>query len=82
MTKMLRLKDVCKRLGVSKSHVRRLIQSAGFPPPVKLGARASAWPAIAVGRWIARQIKESRAASKAASPRSPTQVKKISRVNV
>lgn len=60
MAKMLRLKDICENLSVSKSHVRRLVSDAGFPPPVKLGPRASAWPAAEVDAWVSRRIEESR----------------------
>lgn len=60
MSKMMRMKEVCQRLSVSKSHVRRLVKDSGFPQPIKLGPRASAWPEAEVDNWVSRRIEEGR----------------------
>lgn len=59
--KLLRLRAVEEATGLSRSSLYRLIQSNGFPPPIQLtGARAVAWAAEDVERWINARIAESR----------------------
>ena len=41
---LLRLREVCRRTGKSRTDVYRRIAAGDFPQPVKLGERASAWP--------------------------------------
>ncbi len=53
---LLRLSEVCRRTGKSRSEVYRRIAAGDFPQPVKLGERASAWPAHEVAAWIATRI--------------------------
>ena len=53
---LLRLREVCRRTGKSRSEVYRRIAAGDFPQPVKLGERASAWPAHEVAAWIAARI--------------------------
>lgn len=71
MNKMMRLKDVCARLSVSKSHVRRLVKDSNFPQPIKLGPRASAWPEAEVDSWVSRRIEESRRRDAESAPEEP-----------
>lgn len=42
--KFIRLPEVQERTGLSKSSIYLRIQQGIFPPPVKLGLRASGWP--------------------------------------
>lgn len=66
---LLRLREVTRRTGKSRSSVYRDVAAGTFPAPVKLGERASAWPAAEVDRWIADRIAardEGRAANDAA----------------
>jgi prophage regulatory protein len=53
-----RLSKVTERTGLSRSAVYRKIVAGTFPPPVKLGQRASAWCTVEVDRWIADRISE------------------------
>ncbi|MGO1073735.1 helix-turn-helix transcriptional regulator [Lysobacter sp. CA199] len=53
---LLRLPEVMRRTGLSRSEVYRRVAAETFPAPVKLGARASAWVAVEVGAWIADRI--------------------------
>lgn len=53
---LLRLHEVCRRTGKSRSEIYRRIAAGDFPKPVKLGERASAWPEHEVSAWIADRI--------------------------
>lgn len=53
---LLRLREVCRRTCKSRSEIYRRIAAGDFPPPVKLGERASAWPEHEVTAWIASRI--------------------------
>ena len=53
---LLRLKEVCRRTGKSRSDVYRHIAAGRFPAPVKLGVRASAWVESEINAWIAERI--------------------------
>ncbi|HEY4583241.1 MAG TPA: AlpA family transcriptional regulator [Lysobacter sp.] len=56
---LLRLPEVCRRTGLSRSEIYRRIGSSGaFPAPIKLGERASAWPEHEVSAWIAARVAE------------------------
>lgn len=49
---LLRLPSVAKQIGLSKSEIYRRIKAGTFPQPLKLGARAVAWPAASVEAWV------------------------------
>lgn len=51
-----RLPWVRARTGLSRSEIYRRVAAGTFPAPVKLGERASAWPASEVDRWISERI--------------------------
>lgn len=53
---LLRLPEVCRRTGYSRSEVYRRVQAGTFPAPTKLGERASAWPEHEVTAYIAGLI--------------------------
>lgn len=55
---LLRLPEVCRRTGCSRSEIYRRVQAGTFPPPIKLGERASAWAEHEVASWIAARIAE------------------------
>ena len=57
---LLRLPQVCARLGLGRSSLYALVQRGELCPPVKLGARASAWPASEIDAFIADRIRQSR----------------------
>lgn len=47
-----RLPTVETQTGLSKSEIYRRIKIGTFPKPLKLGARAVAWPASAIESWV------------------------------
>jgi prophage regulatory protein len=49
---LLRLPSVEAQTGLSKSEIYRRIKEGTFPKPLKLGARAVAWPAAQVDAWV------------------------------
>ena len=59
-TAILRWPDVHARIGLSRSHTHALIVQRKFPPPLKLGPRASGWLESEIDDWIAERVAESR----------------------
>lgn len=57
---LLRLPVVLKQTGLSRSSLYALARKGEFPQPVKISARASAWPAQQVESWIEARIAASR----------------------
>ncbi|MGH8311510.1 MAG: helix-turn-helix transcriptional regulator, partial [Steroidobacteraceae bacterium] len=49
---LLRLRQVQRLTGLSRSTIYRLERAGAFPSRVRLSARASAWPADEVGAWV------------------------------
>ena len=56
--KLMRLREVRRRTGKSRSGIYRGIADGTFPAPVKLGERASAWVESEIEAWIADRIAE------------------------
>ena len=52
MIKLLKIKEVCERLGVSRGHVYVLVRKHGFPRPIELSARSRAWKPDSIEQWI------------------------------
>lgn len=48
---LLRLPEVVRRTGLSKSEIYRRIRAGAFPAPNKLGARTSVWPSTTITFW-------------------------------
>ena len=61
--KLLRLPEVCSRVGMRRTSIYALIGEGCFPPPVKVGG-ASAWVDREITQWI-----EGLVASRDANPR-------------
>ena len=64
---IMRMTDVCSELGVSRASVYRLLESGGFPKPLKLGKRAIGWERDHIQQWVkslrsARQTEQARGA--------------------
>ena len=53
---LLRLREVCRRTGLSRSVIYRRISVGDFPAPVKLGERASAWVESEIAEWCTARI--------------------------
>ena len=52
---IMRLDELTKVLGLSKSTIWRRIRQGEFPPPIRLGgekARAVGWPREVVREWL------------------------------
>lgn len=59
-TSMLRIGEVCRRTGLSKSQIHRLVGEMGFPQPIRLSKRAVAWVAADVEAWLQERITATR----------------------
>lgn len=55
-TKILRLKAVLGRTGLTRSMAYALVKDGKFPHPVPLGARAVGWLESEVDSWIAERV--------------------------
>ncbi|MGD9949326.1 MAG: helix-turn-helix transcriptional regulator [Desulfobulbus sp.] len=56
--RFLRLGDVLERTALSRSTVYKKIQEGDFPPPVKVGLRASRWKETSVNQWINEKVNQ------------------------
>lgn len=59
--RILRWPEVHQRVGICRSHVHNLVSQEKFPPPIKLGERASGWVEREIDDWLQKRIKTSRA---------------------
>lgn len=55
-----RLPTVETQTGLSKSEIYRRIKLGTFPKPLKLGARAVAWPSSIIEEWVRSLIQGSK----------------------
>lgn len=58
--KLIRLPEVIKRTGISKTTIYELINEKRFPSQVKIGARAIAFIESEIDEWIYKLINSSR----------------------
>src|SRR4029453_13993108 len=63
MHTILRLPDVKRRTGLSRSTIYLRIMQGTFPKPVSLGGRAVGWLEAEVQQWLQRRIEASRSES-------------------
>ena len=61
--KLLRVTEVCSRIGVSRATVYKFVNAGRIPPPVKIGIRASGFPESEINAFIADRISASRMAA-------------------
>lgn len=57
---IMRVGEVCRRTGLSKSQIHRLADGCGFPEPIKLSARATGWIEAEVESWLRERITATR----------------------
>lgn len=57
----LRLPAVIQQTGLSRSTLYARVDAGTFPAPTKISARAIAWPASTISKWIAETIAASKA---------------------
>jgi len=50
--RIIRLKEVIRRVGLSRSSIYQYIQTGQFPRQVALGGRAVGWLEFDIDRWI------------------------------
>ncbi|HEX7326334.1 MAG TPA: AlpA family transcriptional regulator [Rhodanobacteraceae bacterium] len=62
-TRLIRINEVCKRVGFSHAGIYKLVSSGGFPKQIKIGPRAVCWVESEVDEWIHARIAASRAAA-------------------
>ncbi len=60
--KILRLRSVLARTGLSRSMAYMLLRDGLFPKPISLGLRAVGWLESEVDGWIVQCIQKSRSA--------------------
>lgn len=60
--RLLRLPDVVRQVGLSRSEIYRRIRRGEFPAHLKLGPRASAWRSSEIDRWVEGQGQATKAA--------------------
>lgn len=58
--RLIRLPEVRRLTGLSHTSIYRMIAAGGFPAPIKLSERSSAWVNLEVERWIADRVSASR----------------------
>lgn len=63
--RILRLPEVVRVTGISRSSVYLKIQQGAFPPPIKLGARSVGWIEEEIQDWIDERIHDSRVSNSA-----------------
>jgi prophage regulatory protein len=61
--RLLRLNEVKRCTGLSKSSIYNQISDGTFPQPVPIGARAVAWVEDEIQEWINNRIAERRKAA-------------------
>ena len=54
--RLLRLKQVVLKVGLSRSLIYKLIAKGSFPEQIKIGPKISAWSEQTIDQWISRQI--------------------------
>lgn len=54
--RFIRMPDLRKKVGLSKSQIYKLIQQDEFPEPVKLGKKVSVWVDSEVDEWMSKQV--------------------------
>ena len=58
--RILRIPEVSRATGLSRSTIFRLVQAGSFPPSVKLTARTIGWYSTDIETWIAAQAATSK----------------------
>ena len=57
---LLRLQQVMDRTGLGRSSIYAMASKGGFPKPIKIGLRSSAWLENEIKDWVRDRILESR----------------------
>jgi prophage regulatory protein len=62
--RFVRMEELKRKTGKSRSGIYDAIRAGAFPPPVRIGLRASAWLSDEVDDWIAARVAEAREVTK------------------
>jgi prophage regulatory protein len=62
-SRVLRLRDVCSRTGLSRTSMYRLARLGQFPKPIRLTRRTSGWLTEEIDDWIAARVAASRSSN-------------------
>lgn len=57
---ILRISDVTRRTGLSRSSIYKAVQEQRFPAPIKLIGKTTGWLESEVSDWVQDRIAESR----------------------
>ena len=57
---VLRLRDVIKQTGLSRSTIYLRIDNSEFPQPISLGGRSVGWLQQEIDEWVLERIEASR----------------------
>ncbi|MGP8173848.1 MAG: helix-turn-helix transcriptional regulator [Terracidiphilus sp.] len=68
---LTRIKQVCARVGWSKSSIYAAIAEGKFPRQISLGARSTAWLSTDIDQWIADRVAQSRRPAPEANKEPP-----------
>lgn len=58
-SRLLRLPEVLKRIGWSRSQLYKQIERGRFPRPARLSERTVAWLEADIDQWIEERVRES-----------------------
>ena len=53
--RIIRLREVIHRTGLSKATIYRMIKSGRFPEALRLGKRATGWREDEIDQWLAKR---------------------------
>ena len=59
--RILRINEVCKKTGIGRSTIYRMMQHGEFPKPIKLGKKISGWLEEDIDQWLREQAELSKA---------------------
>jgi prophage regulatory protein len=62
--RFLRLPEVVRRVGISKSSVWLWIRQGRFPEPIRVGPRVTCWRLTEIDAWIEAKAAEGRGGAK------------------
>ena len=58
--RFIRMEELKRKTGKSRAGIYDAIRAGEFPPPIRIGLRASAWLSDEIDVWMAARVAESR----------------------
>ena len=59
----IRIRDVCNRIGISRTHLYRMIAKGTFPCPTHISERISVWREADIDHWLAGKFSSAKSTS-------------------